>query len=133
MPRPSGATTTGFVTRWRGVLAERPPENTLVAVVDEQVVGHAHLEPPILTSLYVEPRQWGRGVGRALLGAAEASLAQRGVTRGELWTIVGNERALTLYRSEGWVPDGTVEQHASSAGIVTTEMRLLKSLQVADG
>ncbi len=121
-----------FVARWREVLDERPDDVT-VAVVDDSPVGHAALEGATLTSLYVDPQHWRGGLGRVLLATAEAQLRDRGVETGELWTIVGNERALTLYRSEGWAPDGTIELHHSSAGIEISEMRLLKSLSVASG
>jgi GNAT superfamily N-acetyltransferase len=116
-----------FVIRWRAVLTERP-HDVIVATIDDRPIGHAAIDGPVLTSLYVDPDHWRQGIGRLLLGSAEEALAARGVSTGELWTVVGNERALALYRATGWEPDGRVEDHRSSAGVITREMRLLKPL-----
>ena len=47
-------------------------------------------------------REWrGRGLGRALLGAALAGFATAGMSRGVLWVNGANESATALYRSAG--------------------------------
>ncbi len=54
--------------------------------------------------LFVDPAARGGGVGRALLAAAEAWAATRGVRRAVLDTHSGLLAAGALYRSTGWVP-----------------------------
>ena len=59
-----------------------------------------------MCALYVDPPCWSRGVGRALLSAAERRLAVEGFDHGVLWVLVGNERAQRFYQAHGWAPDG---------------------------
>jgi ribosomal protein S18 acetylase RimI-like enzyme len=59
-----------------------------------------------LFSLYVDPAASGAGVGRELLGHATAELAASGHETATLWVFAANERAIRLYRSAGWTPDG---------------------------
>jgi ribosomal protein S18 acetylase RimI-like enzyme len=92
---------------------------TMVAVDDERdgrIIGFATTGPARdadtpdageLLSLHVDPDRWGRGVGRALVAAARAALAQRGRRQGVLWVMEGNQRAARLYAGDGWAPDGT--------------------------
>lgn len=53
--------------------------------------------------LYVDPAARGAGVGRALLGTAEAWAAARGMRRAVLDTDSRLLAACALYRSAGWV------------------------------
>jgi ribosomal protein S18 acetylase RimI-like enzyme len=56
-------------------------------------------------ALYVDPADWGAGVGRYLMVEARAQLERRRFTEGVLWVLVGNERAQRFYGIDGWVPD----------------------------
>lgn len=56
--------------------------------------------------IYVDPGAQGRGIGRALLAAAENDLATAGCTDLVLWTFAENTAAHGFYRSCGWAPDG---------------------------
>ncbi len=55
--------------------------------------------------LYVAPEFWGRGLGQRLFSASSEWLAQR-YERGQLWVLVGNDRARRFYCRQGWQPDG---------------------------
>ena len=58
-------------------------------------------------SLYVDPSVFGRGLGSALLHAAEGALATAGFTAGAvLWVVEGNAGARAFYERWGWAPDG---------------------------
>jgi mycothiol synthase len=52
--------------------------------------------------LGVDPEHAGRGLGRALLGAGLARLADRGIPRVDLYVEGDNAAALALYRSAGF-------------------------------
>jgi len=54
----------------------------------------------------------GIGVGRALLQALETWAREHGVTRVELGVFAGNERAYGLYRSLGYIEEGTERRGA---------------------
>lgn len=59
-----------------------------------------------LCALYVDPEQWGRGIGVALVSAARAHLLETGFQNAFLWVLAGNVRAEHFYRRDGWLPDG---------------------------
>ncbi|MER7896718.1 GNAT family N-acetyltransferase [Streptomyces sp. NPDC096046] len=65
----------------------------------EAVVGFVALADDEVTWLYVDPSCYGRGVGTVLLRHAIAY----GGPRVETTVLAGNERALGLYLSEGFV------------------------------
>jgi len=58
--------------------------------------------------LGVDPELAGQGLGRSLLRAGFARLADRGISTADLYVEGDNEPALALYRSAGFV-DQTVD------------------------
>ena len=93
--------------------ASRP--HTIVAVDAGTIVGFATTAPsrdPALSghgelcALYVDPNQWSKGFGVALVAAARARLFQTGFREAFLWVLVGNTRADRFYRNDGWSPAG---------------------------
>jgi GNAT superfamily N-acetyltransferase len=97
------------------------PFTTLVAEVDGTVTGfatfgpyrndqdRADLDPAYgeIVTMYVEPARWGTGLGRALLTAARAGLAERGWVEYRLWVLADNVRARHFYERAGLSADGT--------------------------
>ena len=69
-----------------------------VACDDEKVVGFVGVDDKYLAWLYIEPSHYGRGIGRELL-----KIGIREIGTGA-WTIVldGNQKAISLYKSEGF-------------------------------
>ena len=69
-----------------------------VACIDEHVVGFVGVDEDYLAWLYVDPDQYGKGIGRELL-----RIGIREIGEGT-WTIVldGNYKAISLYESEGF-------------------------------
>ena len=59
-----------------------------------------------LYALYVDPDQWGRGIGFALASAARARLVDLGCRQAILWVLAGNVRAERVYLKDGWATDG---------------------------
>jgi GNAT superfamily N-acetyltransferase len=88
---------------------------TIVAAADGVIHGFATTAPSRdqdlpgfgeIYALYVDPEQWGRGIGLALLSAARARLFELGFRNALLWMLAGNLRAERFYRCDGWTPDG---------------------------
>jgi len=78
-------------------------------------------------ALYVDPPSWGAGVGRALVAAARARLADQGFARAVLWVLEGNERAERFYRIDGWSHDGT-RRRDEVWGAAVDELRYARAL-----
>jgi GNAT superfamily N-acetyltransferase len=116
------------IARWACALREEPDVPVVVALVGGVPVAHVRVEADTITNVYVDPHYWGGGIGRTLLSVGEDLLRTAGHEFGVLWTIVGNERAIALYASAGWAPDGTIEVHDSSAGVPVEEQRMTKCL-----
>jgi ribosomal protein S18 acetylase RimI-like enzyme len=74
-------------------------DGTVIVAEDEgEVRGFAAFTADELTWLYVDPTQYRKGVGRALLRQA---IAGAGATM-KVEVLVGNQAALALYLSEGF-------------------------------
>ena len=92
---------------------------------EARVVGCASLTIPsrirqrhsALIGIMVDERWHGRGVGRALMGSL-VDLADNwlGLVRLELDVFADNERALRLYRSMGFVHEGTKAKATMRSG-----------------
>ena len=111
---------------WRSWLANGPPANQAMVVVHEgQVRGFATVcsaepSPPVLGALYLDSSLWGRGVGRALLVAAEQRARQGGHSEMVLWVHPKNERARRFYEGAGW-QDAGLERVATVWGLELPE------------
>jgi GNAT superfamily N-acetyltransferase len=102
-------------------------ETALVTVAGDEVVGFAFTGACELQFFYTHPRVWGRGVGRALLAAAEDALRAAGYREAVVWTEERNERPLRIYAAAGWSPDGAVKER-EWLGVRIRELRLRKRL-----
>jgi GNAT superfamily N-acetyltransferase len=80
-----------------------------------------------LCALYVDPEQWGRGIGIALLSAARAGLVSLGFRNAVLWVLAGNVRAERFYQIDRWAPDG-LSRTDSVWGITVDEVRYQRRL-----
>jgi GNAT superfamily N-acetyltransferase len=88
------------ITAGRTIVAENLDELLGFAVVLQRDDGDAELD-----GLFVEPAQWRRGIGRALVAEAERLAARDGAT--SLW-VVANTSALDFYGACGFVTVGEV-------------------------
>lgn|SRR5437763_6222569 len=110
--------------RWQELVAdiEWPALDLLVLVDDEDgVVGFASTsasrDPDATGStgevqaIYTRAKVWGRGWGRALMGAAVARLRGSGFAEARLWVLDSNDRARRFYEAAGWRVDGATKPH----------------------
>jgi GNAT superfamily N-acetyltransferase len=109
----------------------------IVAEVDGAIVGFVSVgasrdegEDGELYAIYVHPRHWGTGLGRALIEAGEARLRELGHTEAVLWVLEDNPRARRFYETAGWSTDGTTRP-IEIFGIEVPEIRYTKTLQAA--
>lgn len=97
------------------LLLASPHDTLLVAEdtqdADERVVGWIHLAGRVVleaepfaqvAGIVVDERVRGRGVGRALMAAAEAWAAARGYDEVRLWSNIVRERAHRFYEGLGY-------------------------------
>ncbi len=93
--------------------AVRYPQNILVALVDEQVVGFACYgassqedlqEAGELYALYVLADYYDQGIGYQLMQAALEKLQSYETV--SLWVLEGNTRAIAFYEKNGFQFDG---------------------------
>jgi GNAT superfamily N-acetyltransferase len=103
-------------------------EDATVAVSEGEVVGFAFTGACELQFFFTHPRVWGRGAGRALLAHAEDALRAAGCAEAVVWTEERNERALAVYGTAGWEPDGTAKERVW-IGAPIRELRLRKRLR----
>lgn len=97
-------------------LAFRYPQNILVALVDERVVGFTCYgsssqedlqEAGELYALYVLADYYGQGIGYQLIQAALEQMQSYKTIF--LWVLEGNERAISFYEQVGFRFDGVTK------------------------
>lgn len=126
---------------WREGLSRPPRPGSATFVVEEagDVIGFASVgesrdtegetdgeREGELYAIYLDPRCWGRDIGKALLLRAEESLRSSGFRRAVLYVLEGNERADRFYRGAGWAQDGSKLDEFQGATV--TELRYRKRL-----
>lgn len=112
---------------WRDSIETQDPPTTAIMVIagEGKIHGFAHVCPtrdndeerhPVgeLTSIYLRPNTWGQGLGQQLIGHAIGLLTEAGNTAATLWVLEENARAIRLYETNGWHPDGATK-HATIA------------------
>ena len=117
---------------WEQLVSDHQPPNALLVAVDETdgLVGYsaAHPEDGEMFLLFVDPAHAGRGIGRALLDAAHDALRAARCTEAYLFVHEQNERALAVYTSAGYRPDGS-DRVSDFRGTRIRELRLVKQLE----
>ena len=106
------------IERARDFITERLTRNDswlLVAQQQDELLGFCQLYPSfsstqakriaILNDLYVSPQARVKGIGRALMLAAEELGRNHGLDSLELSTAISNSNAQALYESLGWQRD----------------------------
>lgn len=57
-------------------------------------------------AVYLQAADWGKGIGRELMAAAERGLAEQGFSVFTLWVLELNSRTRRFYEKGGYKPDG---------------------------
>ena len=131
------------IDRWRTLLGQ--PEGrrgTFVGTIAGRLVGFVFWGPsrePDATSdtaevhaIYLDPDVIGRGLGRALLSAAEGDIVANGFASAVLWVLDTNERARRFYEAAGWSADGATKAEERAGGTLH-EVRYRRSLEAGRG
>jgi GNAT superfamily N-acetyltransferase len=87
--------------------------DTVVAVVDEQVVGFIMVVADEVEQVYVARTWRGTGVAAALLVEAERIVARNGHAQAWLAVAEGNRRARRFYHRNGWTDEGPLRYLAA--------------------
>ncbi|MEM7497537.1 MAG: GNAT family N-acetyltransferase [Pseudomonadota bacterium] len=132
---PEAASVRGFI---EAQLSAGNPH--LVATFGDTLVGWcditADTRPPLAHTgrlgMGVRAEWRGRGIGRALLGAALAAADRRGLARVELDVNAGNAAAVGLYESAGFVREG-IRRGAWRLNGAEQDVLLLARLTVTAG
>ena len=76
----------------------------LVAAIDGRLAGFGATEhgDNFISDIWVAPEYFRRGVGSALLQALERIIRERGYDRAGISALSANERAIGLYRRQGY-------------------------------
>ncbi len=120
-------------TGWWEALLLRGDRVTVVADGDEGVAGFSLIgasDDPgwgEVFAIYVDPGQWGLGIGWELLAASEIHLAEEGWEHALLWVLESNERARSFYERQGWVRGKPIRLE-TIGGTEITEVRYEKAL-----
>jgi ribosomal protein S18 acetylase RimI-like enzyme len=109
---------------WVAALAD-PNRQNVVCVIDGQIVGFASFgsardadatpDTAELIGLYVHPRRWRQGIGRALWEAVAERVEARYWST-TLWVLRDNTRARRFYESVGFGPAIERERASSRLG-----------------
>ena len=116
---------------WNQLVTDHAPPNVLLVATDQagRILGYtaAHPEDCEMFLLFVHPTHAGRGIGRTLLNAAHDALRAASCKQAFLYTHEQNERALAVYKSAGYRPDGSTRE-SDFKGTAIRELRLVKQL-----
>lgn len=83
-----------------------------------------------LYAIYLDPDQYGRGIGHALLQEAIRRCTAAGHPRMYLWVLKGNTRARAFYERAGFRSDGA-EEPFEVDGVPVPEVRYARALSAA--
>lgn len=75
-----------------------------------------------LYAIYLDPKAWAQGVGRAPLTTGEEALRELGYVIAVLWVLETNRRARDFYEAAGWRADGETKIE-ERPGVTLREVR----------
>ena len=78
-----------------------------------------------ISMVFVDPGEWGRGIGASLMGGMHDRAASKGWSKLSLWTRETNLRARHLYESRGYEMTGRVQQLRGGDRIIQYETSLV--------
>jgi GNAT superfamily N-acetyltransferase len=125
-------------SRWKPWLEGDNP-GVLVAEDAEEVVGFISLGPGRdegvgaevgeVYAVYVSPKHWSTGVGRALWTEARRKLAQGGFRQVRIWVLGENHRARRFYEAAGLSLGGAAQKVEVIGGVPLVEVQYVIELE----
>ena len=88
--------------------------------VEQERVGEVY-------AIYLEPREWRRGHGSALIDIAIESLQEEGYAEMTLWVLHNNERGIKFYEAVGFEADGVAKVVTREDGTELRQVRYRRS------
>ena len=103
-------------------------QDTVVAVVADEVAGFVMVAGDEVEQVYVDERHRGSDVARSLLKEAERLVADGGHPIAWLAVVEGNSRARRFYEREGWTDEGPIDHLAPGEAdpVVVPALRFTK-------
>jgi len=95
--------------QWAAYLAH---DDAFVALANGAVVGIAHAEHSVMTTLYVLAAHHRKGIGGALLRCVQDALAERGIGEMTFNVLAVNVKARAFYEAQGarWIRDEIADE-----------------------
>ncbi|WP_067813019.1 GNAT family N-acetyltransferase [Actinomadura kijaniata] len=87
-------------------------EDTVVAVIDDQVAGFVMVVDDEVEQVYVASHHRGSRVATVLLAEAERLVRENGHDQAWLAVVAGNGRARRFYERQGWTDQGLFDHKA---------------------
>ena len=122
-----------------GFFGANPPEQHLVAVADDQIVGYVRLKPatPLrenehvlqVAGIAVDPAARRRGVATALLLAAEQHARARDARKITLRVFGSNQPAIRVYRRLGYETEGILREEFFIDGAYVDDILMARHLR----
>jgi ribosomal protein S18 acetylase RimI-like enzyme len=120
---------------WRTILSDASG-TAYLALEAQEVLAFVHVCPSRdeheslrktgeITSIYVAPQAWGKGLGTKLLHRGLHRLVESGYGEATVWVLEGNHRACRFYERQNFLRDGATKMHSSSG---LTEVRYRRGL-----
>lgn len=123
--------------QWLEILTSGNSE-TLLYLFNQNIVGFLSYgasrdEPRSATvaeimALYVEPKQWHKGIGKTLWFECRNNLAKAGYQTVTLWVMTHNVRGIDFYEAMGFQQDEGVIEQANLGGVSFLEQRYVFSI-----
>ncbi|WP_433755436.1 N-acetyltransferase family protein [Nocardia sp. CA-135398] len=95
-----------------GVRAAQRIDDTVVAIIDDEVAGFVMTLDDEVDQVYLSRRHRGTGIAATLLEAAEQRIRAGGYSRAWLAVVPGNTRARAFYARNGWIDEGLFSHQA---------------------
>lgn len=110
---------------------------TRIAELEGGVVGYCYVAAPgrdepagsrvaEVAAIYVDPKRWRQGIGRALMESVVEEAGRAGYEEITLWTFEQNAQARAFYDRLGWKRNGERRPHEATG---TPTIRLRQTLQ----
>jgi ribosomal protein S18 acetylase RimI-like enzyme len=96
----------------------------LVAVADSEIVGVVAIAGATIDLVWVAPAKRGRGIGAALMTAAEKQIRADGHSIARLEVFASNREAIRFYEAHGWTRQDVYPDPVSGVDKARMEKKL---------